>query len=214
MLPNKEIRSIVSAVLQSKEFKDSPLYSNLLTYLVESTLSKNIPKEITIAIDIFGKDSSFNSNKDSTVRHHIFALRNKLDSYYQNEGKEDKFRIVIPKGRYEIQILSSKNHYSKLYHRLIPLLKHWQLAVILILILINLYTFYRQTLINRIVTVPQVPYFVDPKDKVWGSFFENGYPVTIVLGDDFWMDEYRPEFKRHRQVRDWKYFRRMTYPIF
>lgn len=204
MLPNREIRTLLSTVLQSKEFKDSPLYSNLLTYLVESTLSKKIPKEITIAIDIFGKDSGFNSNKDSTVRHHIFALRNKLDGYYLNEGKEDKVRIVIPKGRYEIQFVSSNNHASKFYQRVRPFIKHWQLTVIFVLILVNLYILYRESTTNRTETVPQSPYFIDPQDKVWGSFFENSYPVTIVLGDDFWMDEYRPDYKRHRQVRDWK----------
>jgi hypothetical protein len=204
MLSNKEIKPILDAVLQSKEFKDSPLYSNLLSYLVESTLSNKIPKEITIAIDIFGKDSTFNSNKDSTVRHHIFALRNKLDSYYQNEGKEEKLRLVIPKGRYEIQFISSKNHYSRVVHYFDPLVRHWKLAVFIILVLMNLFIFYRQTSVNRTIANPQAPYVVDSGDEIWSPFFENGFPVIIVIGDDFWMDEYRPEFKRYRQVRDWK----------
>ena len=28
--------------------------------------------------------------------------------------------------------------------------------------------------------------------------------MSVILGDDFWLDEYSPEFKRYRQVRDWK----------
>ena len=128
-----EIRSVVNAVLQSKDFKDSPIYSNLLSYLTQATLSKKIPKEITIAIEIFGKDSSFNSNKDSTVRHHILILRNKLDSYYENEGKEDKFRLVIPKGHYEIQIIPKKNERPKILTRIISSLKRWEVIVILVL---------------------------------------------------------------------------------
>jgi hypothetical protein len=201
---NKEIKSIVNVVLQSKDFKDSPIYSNLLSYLTQSTLSKNIPKEITIAIDVFGKDPGFNSNKDSTVRHHILVLRDKLDSYYKNEGKEDKFRLVIPKGHYEIQIVSAKNEHPKILNRLLSSLKRWEVAVIVILLFINLFIIFRQTNVNTLSSAPQTPYFVDPQDKVWGSFFKNGYPVSIILGDDFWMDEYRPEYKRYRQVRDWK----------
>ena len=204
MLSNKEIKPSLDAVLQSKEFKDSPLYSHLLSYLVDSTLTNKIPKEITIAIDMFGKDSTFNSNKDSTVRHHIFALRNKLDTYYLNEGKEDKLRLVIPKGRYEIQFISPKNHYSKAYNRFIPLMRHWKLASIVFLILINIYLVYRLTTSSGILAVPQTPSYVDPNDKLWSPFFKNGYPVIVALGDDFWMDEYRPEYKRYRQVRDWK----------
>ena len=125
--------------------KDSPIYSNLLSYLAQSTLSKKIPKEITIAIDIFGKDSGFNSNKDSTVRHHILILRNKLDNYYRNEGKEDKFRLVIPKGHYEIQIIPSKIEHPKILDRIISSLKRWEVVVIVILLFINLFVIFRQT---------------------------------------------------------------------
>ena len=201
---NKEVKSIVNSVLQSKDFKDSPIYSNLLSYLAQSTVSKKIPKEITIAIEIFGKDSNFNSNKDSTVRHHILILRNKLDNYYKNEGKEDKFRLVIPKGHYEIQVVAAKNEKPKILNRLISSLNRWEVVVIVILLFINLFFLYRQTNVNSLSSTPQTPYFVDSQDKVWGSFFNNSYPVNIILGDDFWLDEYSSEYKRYRQVRDWK----------
>jgi len=203
-LSSKEIKSIVNVVLQSKEFKDSPIYSNLLSYLTQSTLSKKIPKEITIAIDIFGKDSSFNSNKDSTVRHHILMLRDKLDSYYKNEGKEDKFRLIIPKGHYEIQRIPSINEHPKILNRFISSLKRWEVAVIIILLFINLFFIFRQLSVNTFSSLTKTQYSVDPQDKVWSPFFKNGYPVSIILGDDFWLDEYCPDYKRHRNVRDWK----------
>ena len=201
---NGILKSIVNAVLQSKDFKDSPIYSNLLSYLTQCTLSKIIPKEITIAIEIFGKDSSFNSNKDSTVRHHILVLRNKLDNYYKNEGKDDNFRLVIPKGHYEIEIAPVKKEKSKTLKRLLVSLKRWEVAVIVILLFINLFIIFRQPHVNTLSSASQTPYFIDPEDKIWGSFFKNDYPVSIILGDDFCLDEYAPEFKRYRQVRDWK----------
>jgi hypothetical protein len=201
---NKEIKSIVNIVLQSKDFKDSPIYSNLLSYITQSTLSKNIPKETTIAIDIFGKDSGFNSNKDSTVRHHILVLRDKLDNYYKNEGKEDKFRLIIPKGHYEIQLIPSRNEKPKILNRLISSLKRWEVAVIIILLIINLFFIFRLPSVNTLSSSAQTQYSVDPQDEVWSPFFKNGYPVSIIIGDDLWLDEYSSEFKRYRQVRDWK----------
>lgn len=204
-IPTKnEMKSIVNAVLQSKDFKDSPVYSNLLSYLAQSTLSKKIPKEITIAIDIFGKDASFNSNKDSTVRHHILILRNKLENYYKNEGKNDKVRLAVPKGHYELQIIPFIKEQPGLLTRYASFIKRWEIIAIIILIAINLLIMYRLTNINTSPITHQTPYFIDPQDNVWGSFFKNEYPVSIVIGDDFWLDEYSTEFKRYRQVRDWK----------
>jgi hypothetical protein len=199
---NKDIKTILNAVLQSREFKESAIYSKLLSYLTQSTLSKKIPKEITIAIDIFGKDSSFNSNKDSTVRHHIHVLRNKLDNYYQNEGKEDKFKLIIPKGHYEIQVVSSKNGRLNIIDRIFSSLKRWEVAVIISLAFIILFLIFRQYSIESSTT--QTPYFIDPKDQIWSSFFKNNYPISVIIGDDFWLDEYSSNYKRYRQVRDWK----------
>ncbi len=204
-MPTDEAKkSILHTLLQSKDFKDSPLYKNLLSYLVESTLSNNIPKEITIAIEVFGKDSSFNSNKDSTVRYHIHMLRKKLDDYYENESKGDEIRLFIPKGHYEIKFISSKIQELQKSNQVISFLKRWEIVTILLLLFLNFYLIYRQIYLNHISSVLHAPNFVDPKDKIWSSFFENGYPVSIILGDDFLLDEYCPEFKRYRIIQDWE----------
>jgi hypothetical protein len=205
MPSNKDIKSLVQPILQSRDFKDSPIYSKLLSYLVESALSRKIPKEITIAIDVFGKDSSFNSNKDSTVRYHILILRGKLENYYKNEGKDDKVRLVIPKGHYGIQFTPSKIQYFKSLTYFLSFLRRWEFAVIVLLLILNFYILYHhQPRASRIDPPAQTPNYIDPKDKFWSSFFDNGYPVDIVLGDDFMMDEYSLEYKRYRQVQDWE----------
>jgi hypothetical protein len=112
--------------------------------------------------------------------------------------------LVIPKGHYEIQVVPSKDERPKRWNRLISSLKRWEVVVILFLLVINLFIILRQNNTNTLVSASQTPYIVDPQDKVWSPFFKNGYPVSIVVGDDFWLDEYRPEYKRYRQVRDWK----------
>lgn len=204
MPTDEEKKSVFRTILQSKDFKDSPVYRNLLSYLVESTLSNNIPKEITVAIDVFGKDSSFNSNKDSTVRYHIHMLRKKLDDYYENEGKGNEIRLFIPKGHYEIKFISSKIQELQKYSQVISFLKRWEIVIILLLLSLNFYLIYRQIYSNQISPISHTLNFVDSKDKIWSSFFENGYPISIILGDDFLLDEYCPEFQRYRIIRDWE----------
>jgi hypothetical protein len=204
MFTDEEKKSVLQRILQSRHFKDSPIYTNLLQYLVESTLSKNIPKEITIAIDVFGKDASFNLNKDATVRYHIHILRKKLDDYYKDEGKSDEIRLIIPKGHYEVQYIYTKDQKAPKSSRIVSYIKRWEIAVILLLLLLNIYLLYRQINSNRISPTPLAPNFVDSNDEIWGSFFENDYPILIILGDDFLLDEYCPEFKRYRQIRDWE----------
>ncbi|NQT25153.1 hypothetical protein HQ585_07355, partial [candidate division KSB1 bacterium] len=197
-------KSIVQSILESKDFKDSSIYRSLLTYLADSALSNCIPKEITVAIDVFGKDVTFNSNKDSTVRYHVHTLRNKLEKYYKNEGKEDKVRLVIPKGHYEIKFVASNDRMFQKSDRVISFLKRWEIVTIILLLLINSYLIYRTTFMNPFSPISRAPSHVDTEDKIWPPFFENGNPVSVILGDDFFMDEFCPDYDRYRIIRDWK----------
>ena len=204
MITDDKKKSVVDSILQSKDFKDSPINQKLLSYLVDATLSDNIPKEITVAMDVFEKDTRFNSNKDSTVRYHVHALRNKLDRYYKNEGKNEKIRVVIPKGHYEIKFVTANADCFRDSGNTLSFLKRWEIVTILLLILMNIFLVYRQIHLDQLVTTDKSPKFVDPADKIWNPFFQNGYPVAVVIGDDFFMDEYCPEFDRYRIVRDWE----------
>jgi len=200
----QEKKSILNNILESKEFKDSPVYANLLSYLVDSSLSENIPKEITIAIDVFGKDSSFNSNKDSSVRYHVHMLRKKLDEYYQNGGKADKVRVVIPKGHYEIKFVDKKN-LSPLKTKFREYAsRYWALGTIIVLIFLNAYLIYRKPEVVGLASEEKKQNATLSNDKIWSSFFENGYSVSVILGDDFLLDEFNEQLQRYRQIRDWE----------
>jgi hypothetical protein len=197
-------KSAVRIILQSREFKDSPVYTNLLSYLLDSVLSHTIPKETTVAIDVFGKDPAFNSNKDSTVRYHMHMLRKKLDDYYKNEGKNDKLKLFLPTGHYEIQFTSSRIPSLQKSVRIATFLKQWQtlaMAAFLLVIALLAALLVRSGQPGSLAAL-SVP--VDVDDKIWGSFFSNGNPIDIIIGDDFLMDEYNPELRRYRQIRDWK----------
>jgi hypothetical protein len=200
----EEKKAVVNKILQSNDFISSPIYTKLLTYLAEASFSNTTPKEITIAIDVFGKDASFNSNKDSLVRYHIHILRKKLDNYYKNEGQSDKLKLVIPKGHYELKFIPTKIEQSAKTNLKNLLSRRWEVIVIFLLILFNIFLFYRQ--MNLFPTAPATnqSHFVQSNDKIWGAFAENGYPISIIIGDDFLLDEYNSELKRYRQIRDWE----------
>jgi len=82
MLDDQTKREILVRILESPQFKDSKRSQELLQYLVDATLANKSPKEITIAMDFFGKDASFDPKEDPTVRVQINHLRKKLDHYY------------------------------------------------------------------------------------------------------------------------------------
>ena len=54
----------------------------LFDYLVASSLAGQSPKEIAIAIDVFGKGADFDVSQDALVRVYIHKLRKALDDFY------------------------------------------------------------------------------------------------------------------------------------
>ena len=98
----EEIRAELQSVLQSQSFSRSPGLSRLLSYLCEKVLAGESSqiKEYSIALDVFGRQESFDQDSDSIVRVQANRLRKRLAEYYVAEGKAHKVRITIPVGQY------------------------------------------------------------------------------------------------------------------
>ena len=95
-------RAELQAVLQSPLFSRSPALVRLLSYLCEKALvgeSSNI-KEFSVAVDVFGRDESFDQDSDSIVRVEANRLRKRLAEYYAGEGAAHRIHITIPVGKY------------------------------------------------------------------------------------------------------------------
>ena len=97
-----EILLAVDRVLKSRTFERSERARDLLKYLVNQDLDgkSDAIKGFSIAVDVFGKDSDFDSATDPLVRVHAGRLRELLSNYYADEGKDDPVVISIPTGRY------------------------------------------------------------------------------------------------------------------
>ena len=89
-------------VLASPDFVRSKRMRDFLRYLVEAKLSGEADraKEFSIAVEVFGRDESFDPQTSSLVRVEAGRLRRTLKQYYLTQGKDEPLRIEIPKGKY------------------------------------------------------------------------------------------------------------------
>ncbi len=79
----------------------STVVRKLFEFLVTESVAGNPPKEIEIAMAVFGRRSEFNGGDDASVRVSVHRLRNKLDEYYRTHPG-DTVRLAIPKGEYRV----------------------------------------------------------------------------------------------------------------
>lgn len=97
-----EIRAELARILESPAFRASPRRRDLLCYLVEEALTgrRSGLKGPVIAVAVFGRDASFDSQSDPVVRLEARRLRRDLDGYYAADGAADPVRIAVPTGAY------------------------------------------------------------------------------------------------------------------
>ncbi|MCA9312352.1 MAG: hypothetical protein KDA21_14155, partial [Phycisphaerales bacterium] len=97
-----DVREELERLLSSPDLHASDRRRAFLRYIVEETLSGRADrlKGYTVAVAVFGRDETFDSQTDPVVRLEARRLRRDLDSYYVDPGLHDQVRISIPKGSY------------------------------------------------------------------------------------------------------------------
>jgi hypothetical protein len=170
----------------------------LLHYLVSSTREGKNLKETVIAIDVFGRDASFDPGSDSIVRSNIYNLRKKLDSYYLDEGANDSIRLIIPKGSYlvqfrEIEQNTPEQTQTQKIHNPLILKILFPLSVLLMVIFAVLYFSDQSNMKNEGTGV---------KNPVWDYYQHSENPVMIVLGNYFMMQKTQFPDSSFNYVRD------------
>ncbi|WP_310013770.1 helix-turn-helix domain-containing protein [Novosphingobium sp. 1748] len=79
----------------------SVLQLRLFDYLAERSGDVRAPKEIEVALAVFGVDGVQDSAADSGVRVYVHRLRKRLDDHYRGHTGQ---RLIIPKGEYRIAL--------------------------------------------------------------------------------------------------------------
>jgi len=199
MLHESVQKKLLEKISNSSEFVASKIYASYLIYLVEATNQGRPLKEITIAIEFFGKDSTFNPAEDTIVRAHTYTLRKKLENYYLNEGKDDEYQLKIPKGHYEAKFVqvTDELYHSKKFLRWLK--KKYYLVIIgLLVCLVAFFCFEYQANLRQLHKYQ----FVEKNDPIWKDYLRSQLPIMVVVGDHFFFDEYNPKYKQVVSIRD------------
>jgi TolB-like protein/Tfp pilus assembly protein PilF len=88
--------------LKSSDFEATARERRFLSHVVEESLAGRSDriKAYSIAVEVFGRDASFDPQTDPIVRIEAGHLRRSLERYYLTAGQADPVLITIPKGGY------------------------------------------------------------------------------------------------------------------
>src|ERR1700677_4805228 len=90
--PDSVVRDQLGKILASPEFLNAARSARFLQFVVEQTLSGAAGeiKEYVVAVEVFGRKESYDSREHSAVRVEAARLRQRLQSYYANHGRDDQ----------------------------------------------------------------------------------------------------------------------------
>ncbi len=90
--------------MRSPTFSELPRLKRFLEYVVTETIAGRGDrlKGVVIACDVFDKTDPDEAQSTTIVRVEAGRLRRRLNDYYRSEGKNESFRITIPKGGYVV----------------------------------------------------------------------------------------------------------------
>jgi adenylate cyclase len=96
------VREQLERILISPDFAAAEVARKLLRFLVEESLAgrSSSIKEYTIAVEVLGRDSSFDPKVSPAVRVEASRLRRRLEHYYLTLGRSDPVLIEVPRGTY------------------------------------------------------------------------------------------------------------------
>ena len=101
-LPAEDCRAQLALILNSADFDATGREHRFLSHVVEEALAGRGDriKAYSIAVEVFGRDLSFDPQTDPIVRIEAGHLRRALERYYLTAGQADPILITVPKGGY------------------------------------------------------------------------------------------------------------------
>lgn len=102
MAASETIEAQAAVIRSSGALGRSAGLNRLFDYLVAASASDARPKEVEIALAVFGRDTAFDGAQDASVRVSMHRLRKKLEDFYAGPGRDQPARLSIPKGEYRI----------------------------------------------------------------------------------------------------------------
>ncbi len=169
---------------------------NLFDYLATRTLAGESPKEIAIAMDVFGKSADFDVSQDALVRVYIHKLRKSLDDYYASAAAEGVTALHIPRGEYRLRLnprtATEPAQRSTAKHRRLPLLMAAALGAGILVGIAMTLAWPSRSEVEQVRANP-----------IWAGILKDDRPIMIVLGDYYLIGETDDSMEVKRLVREY-----------
>jgi hypothetical protein len=173
----------------------------MFDYLAERSLAGQSPKEIAIAMDVFGKSSDFDVSQDALVRVYIHKLRKALDEYYGSTSSAGSGELHIPRGEYRLRV--SAKAPDKTSNVLVPALpqnrRRWAAlgaaALLGAAVLGGAFATWLLTPRSDLDRVRASP--------IWSSLLKDDRPIIIVVGDYYLIGETDDSMGVNRLIREY-----------
>lgn len=176
----------------------------LFDYLLERSLQGQPPKELEIAMAVFGKPADFDVAQDSLVRVYVHKLRRRLEEHYARSGGAAA-RLVVPKGQYRLSIEAAEAATAAAAQAgpAVPASpSRWRSQ------LRQAGSLLAAALLGGIVTFFLLPRTADSQlrtlrhSAIWAPLLADEVPITIVLGDYYLLGETDRSSQVKRLVRE------------
>lgn len=184
--------------------------SRLFDFLLSRSLSGEAPKEIEIALQVFGKDANFDVAQDSVVRVYVHKLRRRLEEFATRSLRPYDSRIAIPKGEYRLVLepgsavepAAPENAEPPLIQVAPPDKPRWRqwlrpamAAVAAFVAGVALTYWFTSNPQDRDLNAVR-------QSAVWGPLLDDDLPITLVVGDYFLLGEVDQAGNVERLVRE------------
>jgi hypothetical protein len=206
------LREQAQKVIQSGALGRSRSYARLLEFLVECAAGGRVPKELEIAMEVFGRGADFDPSQDSMVRVYAHNLRQKLEHHYATAGRAETQQLTLARGEYRVALSAEDDRVvveptpaEPVRAPLPPVLPerrafHWRHAVFGVALLGLGAVLGATAAMKREPPAPAVKAIA--ASPIWAGLLDDDLPILVVVGDYYIYGELNEHGDVERLVRD------------
>ncbi len=103
--------SLLNRILVSSQFLQAASLQRILRFLFEHARQEGAAsvKEYEIAVAAINRPPLFDPKVDSIVRVSIASIRQRLQAYFEKEGRNERWSLEIPKGEYRLRFVETRS---------------------------------------------------------------------------------------------------------
>jgi hypothetical protein len=186
----------LSRLIDANALGRSNTYQKLLEYLIQRTLAEAPPREMEIAIDVFGRKADFDPAADPFVRVYVHNLRKKLHAWYRDHAGEGTERLEIPPGAYRVEMKREELPVPLAFEPAPMRGKpRWQIAAVMGVLVAFVLGWWLGAARTTPMSAAEAP-------AIWKPLLDSKRPTIVALGDLFVFQEREPKTGANRMVRE------------